>query len=114
MNDDPAARFEALKKSNGRCVLCGSPPGEYSLHVDHIRPRSLYPEGELDPKNLQVLCRDCNLGKMNRDQTDWRSKSDDTIFDVLFPSGQQDVDSGKYHRTTGEFLVSSVVSRIDP
>jgi 5-methylcytosine-specific restriction endonuclease McrA len=24
--------------------------------------------------NLQVLCEPCNLGKSNRDETDWRSK----------------------------------------
>ena len=67
-----AARFQALKKSGGRCVLCGSPPGKYSLHVDHIKPRSLYPSRALDPDNLQCLCRDCNLGRSNKDATDWR------------------------------------------
>ena len=108
------ARFEALKKSNGRCALCGSPPGEYSLHVDHIKPRSLYPSEALNPKNLQVLCRDCNLGKSNRDATDWRSKPDDSIFDVLFPDERQDVEIGKPHRTTSEFLALSAEDRIDP
>lgn len=58
-------------KKNGRvCILCGC-GGE--LHVDHIIPRSLRPDLELDPNNLQVLCRDCNLGKSNKDQTDFRT-----------------------------------------
>lgn len=68
------ARYQALRNSNGRCTLCGAPPGRYSLHVDHIKPRSLYPLLALDPTNLQVLCRDCNLGKSNKDAIDWRAK----------------------------------------
>lgn len=67
-----AARFNALRRCNGRCQLCGERAGKYPLHVDHIKPRSLYPARALDPENLQVLCRDCNLGKSNKDATDWR------------------------------------------
>lgn len=66
------ARYQALKNCSGKCMLCGSPPGKYSLHVDHIKPRSQRPDLALDPKNLQVLCRDCNLGKSNTDSIDWR------------------------------------------
>jgi X-X-X-Leu-X-X-Gly heptad repeat protein len=50
----------------------GATAGRFALHVDHIKPRSLYPARALDPENLQVLCRDCNLGKSNKDATDWR------------------------------------------
>ena len=67
------ARYQALKNCNGKCTLCGDPPGKHSLHVDHIKPRSQRPDLALDPKNLQVLCRDCNLGKSNTDSIDWRS-----------------------------------------
>jgi len=42
------------------------------LHVDHIKPRSKYPELSLTFSNLQILCEDCNFGKSNIDQTDWR------------------------------------------
>jgi len=42
------------------------------MHVDHIRPRSKSPSLELDPDNLQVLCKACNLGKSNLDDTDFR------------------------------------------
>lgn len=42
------------------------------MHVDHIKPRSKYPALELVLSNLQVLCEDCNLGKLAHDETDWR------------------------------------------
>ena len=66
------ARYDALRRSNGVCSLCGNPPVGHGLHVDHIKPRSKFPELALEITNLQVLCRDCNLGKGNRDSIDWR------------------------------------------
>lgn len=67
-------RYQALLRSNGRCDCCGARPTEKSaLHVDHIKPRSKFPKLEFELSNLQVLCRDCNLGKSNIDQTDWRN-----------------------------------------
>lgn len=62
-------RYQALKKQGGKCQACGA--GE-KLHVDHIKPRSKFPEMALELGNLQVLCEDCNLGKGAWDQTDWR------------------------------------------
>jgi 5-methylcytosine-specific restriction endonuclease McrA len=47
------------------------------MHVDHILPRSKFPELELDIDNLQVLCEECNLAKSNIDTTDWRSVKSD-------------------------------------
>jgi len=64
-----AVRYQALKRSGRRCELCGA-GGE--LHVDHVKPRSRFPELALTVANLQVLCRDCNLGKLNCDAIDWR------------------------------------------
>lgn len=62
-------RYEAVKRSEGKCEACGS---EETLQVDHIKPRSLYPKLELELSNLQVLCKKCNLGKGNTDTTDFR------------------------------------------
>ncbi len=66
-------RYQALKKNSGMCQCCGA-RGEASnpLQVDHIFPRSKFPNMALLLSNLQVLCRDCNQGKSNRDLTDWR------------------------------------------
>lgn len=67
-------RFEVLKRSDGCCCLCGRSKRKDGvvLHVDHIKPVSKFPDLALKIGNLQVLCADCNLGKVNRDQTDWR------------------------------------------
>jgi hypothetical protein len=66
-------RYLALKNHDGRCQCCGQRPTPGNpLHVDHIKPRSLFPAYALAVNNLQVLCADCNLGKSNLDQTDWR------------------------------------------
>ena len=35
-------------------------------------PDREYPELALDPNNAQTTCSDCNHGKGDRDQTDWR------------------------------------------
>jgi 5-methylcytosine-specific restriction endonuclease McrA len=39
-----------------RCAICGREGHDLS----HILPRSLYPEYQTDPRNLQILCRECH------------------------------------------------------
>lgn len=66
-------RYRVLVKFGRKCMACGvmgSP-----AHVDHIKPRSKYPELELEFDNLQVLCEACNMGKRAWDETDWRPKN---------------------------------------
>lgn len=66
-------RYEALRASAGRCTCCGARASATNpLHVDHIKPRSKFPALSLVLSNLQVLCKNCNLGKGNTDDTDWR------------------------------------------
>jgi 5-methylcytosine-specific restriction endonuclease McrA len=68
-------RYKALTLHGAVCQCCGARPSRGKpLHVDHIKPRSKFPELELDLNNLQVLCDDCNLGKGAWDQTDWRAQ----------------------------------------
>lgn len=71
-------RFEVLAESEGCCVLCGRSYREHgvAMEVDHIKPRSRFPDLSLDKGNLQVMCFDCNRGKSNRDTTDWRAAND--------------------------------------
>lgn len=70
------ARFSALRENDGCCELCGRSKRKHGvvLHVDHIRPRSKFPALALDKSNLQILCEDCNMGKGNSDDTDWRGQ----------------------------------------
>lgn len=66
-------RYQALKLHGAHCQACGR-GREHGviIHVDHIKPRSRYPELQWDLSNLQVLCEDDNLGKGAWDETDWR------------------------------------------
>ena len=65
-------RYKALVKFGRQCQCCGAKPPNVVLHVDHIKPRSKFPNLALRLDNLQILCEDCNLGKRNRDMTDFR------------------------------------------
>jgi len=66
-------RMLALKLHGARCMCCGASPATGAvMNVDHIKPRKLFPHLALDVANLQVLCHECNHGKGNWDDTDWR------------------------------------------
>ena len=68
-----ATRMMALKQHGAICQCCGASAKTGAvIHVDHIKPRQENPELALDVNNLQVLCHECNHGKGNWDQTDWR------------------------------------------
>jgi len=67
-----AARYQVFKQHGALCACCGATRKTGAvLQVDHIKPRSLYPDLELDVTNLQILCRECNLGK-GATEKDWR------------------------------------------
>ena len=73
-----ALRYRVLSHYGHRCQKCGATRAQSPhvvLHVDHIKPRSKYPELRLDFDNLQVLCGDCNLGKSNRYEDDYRPRN---------------------------------------
>jgi 5-methylcytosine-specific restriction protein A len=63
----PLSLRESVLRENPRCVRCGVTADESVLHVDHILP--LAKGGSNDPGNLQVLCRECNLGKGSKPET---------------------------------------------
>lgn len=66
-------RYQALEKYGNTCLACGrGPRAGVIIHVDHIKPRSRYPDLALDINNLQVLCEACNVGKSNVGERDWR------------------------------------------
>jgi 5-methylcytosine-specific restriction endonuclease McrA len=78
-------RMAVLKRDGAICACCGATRADgVSMHVDHIKPRRIFPALALDANNLQVLCEVCNHGKGNWDMTDWRgsaAKPDDDPAD---------------------------------
>jgi 5-methylcytosine-specific restriction endonuclease McrA len=75
-------RLEAIKEHGRACQCCGNAPGmKYAsgepvrICVDHIKPISKYWNLRLERTNLQILCDECNMGKGNWDETDFRPYS---------------------------------------
>jgi 5-methylcytosine-specific restriction endonuclease McrA len=73
-------RYLAIKVYGRKCMCCSS--GE-QIHVDHIKPRSRYPHIELDIRNLQILCEECNVGKGTWDMKDWRTDMQRLQADIV-------------------------------
>lgn len=65
-------RYRVFLEQGNVCACCGATKCE--LHVDHIKPRSKYPQLQWDINNLQVLCRDCNFAKGAWNERDWRDR----------------------------------------
>lgn len=87
-------RVRVLEKYECKCMMCGRSPRGHGIviHVDHIKSRSKYPKLELVFENLQLLCEDCNLGKSNKYETDWRprlSKDEVEELDIIYEAGQR-------------------------
>jgi len=57
-------RMRVIARDGNLCSCCNQPI-QYAndVTVDHIKPRSRYPELALALSNLQVLCRRCNSSK---------------------------------------------------
>lgn len=68
--------WSVLARDNWTCCSCSRSSKEHGivLEVDHIKPRSK--GGTNDLSNLQTLCKKCNVGKSNRDDTDLRRNVD--------------------------------------
>jgi len=57
-------RQQVIKEQPKICAACGEKITKKSdLTIDHIKPRSKFPELALEKSNLQVLCRSCNSVK---------------------------------------------------
>ena len=100
-----ALRYEAFRRYGKRCSLCGTEKATF--HVDHIKPRSFFPELEYDIENLQILCRDCNLGKSNKDQTDWRKPTLDLYLMRRVDSGSGERNGDKQKKKSKKVIRST-------
>lgn len=57
-------RKRVIEQQGKVCQECGEIiKNDIDVTVDHIRPRSIYPEEALKLDNLRVLCRSCNSKK---------------------------------------------------
>lgn len=66
-------RYQAFREYGNKCCVCGRGASDgMVMHVDHIKPRSLYPHLALELSNLQIMCNECNVSKSNKDEVKWR------------------------------------------
>ncbi len=66
-------RYQAFQRYGNKCCVCGRGASDgMVMHVDHIKPRSLYPHLALDIANLQIMCNECNVSKGDRDEVEWQ------------------------------------------
>lgn len=65
----PFIRNNLLQMSHFKCCYCEKRigPGEPDMHVDHFKPKSLYPEEVVEWTNLNPSCPDCNRSKSEHD-----------------------------------------------
>lgn len=110
-------RYKVLLHYGRKCLCCNST--DKPLHVDHIKPISKYPELKLEITNLQVLCEDCNLGKSNKDETDFRKPSNKVPTVKKLPPGSLcwvKFKSNTWHRWSGSDTLCRLVLKkfIDP
>jgi len=89
-------RYQVFMKYDRKCMCCGATPENNNIviHVDHIKPRSKYPGLELDINNMQVLCEDCNLGKSNISNADFRPVKEPELSEDQLSHMQSIVDGG--------------------
>jgi 5-methylcytosine-specific restriction endonuclease McrA len=65
-----AIRDHYKNQQNGLCAYCRNPISIHdalNCHVEHIAPKSIYPDFIFEPKNLCVICSDCNAIKRNQE-----------------------------------------------
>lgn len=64
-------RDQVIHEEGHLCSECGELiQYKGDITVDHIRPRSKYPDLALERQNLRVLCRSCNSRKGTKDLLD--------------------------------------------
>jgi 5-methylcytosine-specific restriction endonuclease McrA len=64
-----SAVSEILLTPDAKCAYCGAP----ARTLDHVLPRSRWPELERRFSNLAPACKRCNPAKSNRTVDEWRA-----------------------------------------
>lgn len=58
---------QALIRDNYSCQICGLREPEI-MQIDHIKPKCVFPELELEMNNLMTLCPNCHAKKTIREK----------------------------------------------
>lgn len=86
-------RWQALRarvfEVYGKCCMECRSTGV--LHVDHIKPKSRYPELAYVFENMQVLCKDCNQRKSNKNCNDYRQKFEQEEYELSMLANMPDL-----------------------
>ena len=61
-------KIELNKNQNGRCVYCERLLVENCPEIEHIAPKSIYPEVQFDLRNLAYACHRCNFPPHKADE----------------------------------------------
>jgi len=86
------------REQRGICAYCRGPVsirGALNCHLEHIAPKSKYLDFMFDPKNLCVICADCNTIKRDQEAL---AQEPETVLDIGKPRK-------RYPRTTSAFLI---------
>lgn len=84
-------------EQQARCAYCKQQVSLVSAsncHVEHIAPKSLYPEFIFEPKNICVICADCNEIKRGQEVC---NETPDTVASRQRPR--------RYPRSSGAFKI---------
>ena len=80
-----------LAETNEKCAYCEAKCMDVDFgNVEHIRPKSKFPERMLDYQNLTLACRQCNTWKGNEDYDDGDGLLDPYVDDpspYMFAAG---------------------------
>ena len=60
-------RYEIMKRDSFKCCICGKSPANeigVMLEIDHII--AVTKGGDNSIENLQTICKNCNIGKLNK------------------------------------------------
>ena len=71
MRRSPRTHSAMAARPDVSCVVQQPRRGK-PLHVDHIEAVSKNWARRFDKENLQVMCEDCNIGKLNGPAADFR------------------------------------------
>jgi len=97
VGDHRKAKLPLTEQLGCYCSFCETPAPLGSLEVEHILPKSIYPESEFVWENFLLACRNCNATKLKKDTRQlapYLPHTHNLLCYVQFQYGQIRVKSG--------------------